>query len=67
MDSNTIIITIICSSLGMGYILYGKKQRRLMAILSGLGLCIMPYFGGNILVQIVISIVLIVLPYFIDF
>jgi len=51
--------------IGMGYIVYGRKQKRGIALVSGFALCAFPYFVSNIFLVIAIGIVLMAVPYFI--
>lgn len=68
MDSmSTVMWGVLFGSIGMGYILYGKKQRRGIALLSGIALCAFPYFVSNAFLMIFIGIVLMALPYFVRY
>jgi hypothetical protein len=58
---------VIFGSIGMGYLVYGKKQRRGMALISGMALCIFPYFVSSAILIILIAIILMALPYFFRF
>jgi hypothetical protein len=68
MDSTTSIMWgILFGSIGMGYLIYGKKQRRGIALLSGIALCAFPYFVSNVFLIFLIGIVLMALPYFVRY
>lgn len=58
---------VLFGSIGMGYFIYGKKQRRGIALLSGVVLCAFPYFIANILLMILIGIIFMALPYFVKY
>ncbi len=64
-DTTSIMWGVLFGSIGMGYLVYGKKQRRGIAILSGLSLCVFPYFVSSIFLIIIIAIVLMALPFYI--
>jgi len=64
MDSSTLLLGLVFGSIGMGYFVYGKKQGRVAALVSGVGLVIFPYFVSNVWLGIVIGIALMALPYF---
>jgi hypothetical protein len=64
MDSSTLLWGILYGSIGMGYFVYGKKQQRVGALLSGVGLMVFPYFVSNAWLSIVIGIALMALPFF---
>jgi hypothetical protein len=67
MDSSTLLWGILYGSIGMGYFVYGKKQQRILALLSGVGLMVFPYFVSNVWLSIVIGIALMALPFFIQY
>ena len=56
---------ILFSSIGLGYFIYGKKQRSLMPLLCGFALMAYPYFISNTIALVAIGAVLSSLPYFI--
>ncbi len=60
-----IFLIIIFSAIGMGYIFYGKKQQNYVALISGIFLCIYPYFFHNPLLIIIIGLLLSVSPFII--
>jgi hypothetical protein len=65
MNISTLMWGIIFGSIGLGFFVYGKKQKTMIPILSGIALMIFPYFISNIYIMILSGIVLIALPYFI--
>jgi len=65
MNISTLIWGILFGSIGLGFFVYGKKQKSIIPLLSGLGLMVFPYFISNIYVLVLTGIVLVVLPYFI--
>ena len=67
MDSSALIWGVIFGSIGMGYFLYGKKQRRGAALLSGFALIVVPYVVSNVFLLVMIGIVLMVMPYFVRY
>jgi hypothetical protein len=62
---STLIWGIIFGSLGLGFFVYGKKQKSIIPMLSGIGLMVFPYFISNIYIMILSGIVMVALPYFI--
>jgi hypothetical protein len=66
MDSTTsLMLGVLFGSFGLGYIVYGRRQRKGIALLSGIALCVFPYFVQNIYLSVFIGIVLIGLPFLI--
>lgn len=62
---STLIGGIIFGSIGLGFFVYGKKQKAFIPVLSGIGLMVFPYFVSNIYIMVLSGIVLVALPYFI--
>jgi branched-subunit amino acid transport protein len=67
MEPATIFAALIFGSIGMAYIVYGRKQRRGMALLSGVALCAYPYFISNILAIVIIGLALMAVPFFVKY
>ena len=66
MDMGTIVmLSVLFSAIGAGYVLYGKKQRQVVPLLTGLALCVYPYFLSNGSAIAVVGILLTVVPWFI--
>ncbi len=66
-SSTSILMGVLFGSVGMGYLVYGKKQRRGIPLLSGIGLCVFPYFVTNVFLALMLGIVLMILPFFIRY
>lgn len=62
---STLMWGIIFGSIGLAFFVYGKKQKAIIPMLSGIGLMVFPYFISNIYLMILSGIVLVALPYFI--
>jgi hypothetical protein len=65
INISTLLWGIIFGSIGLGFFVYGKKQKAIVPILSGIGLMVFPYFISNVYVMILSGIVMVALPYFI--
>ncbi|MBV5339171.1 MAG: hypothetical protein J0665_06375 [Deltaproteobacteria bacterium] len=65
MDTTLIFTGLIFGSFGMGYILYGRKQLNMMALVSGVALCVFPYFINSVWITIAVGIGLVLLPFMI--
>jgi hypothetical protein len=55
---------LLFSSIGLGFFIYGRRQRAVVPLVCGVALMIYPYFVANVPVLIGIGVVLIVVPYF---
>ncbi|WP_438938513.1 hypothetical protein [Algibacillus agarilyticus] len=65
MTSSMILWSVVFGSIGFAYFMYGKKQRKVVPLISGLVLCIYPYFMPNSLILVIVGIALLATPYFI--
>jgi hypothetical protein len=64
MSTATLLWGLLFSSIGLGFFLYGKKQRAVVPLVCGLALMVYPYFIANVAVLIGVGIVLTAVPYF---
>ena len=55
---------MLFGSIGLGYFIYGKKQRAVVPLVCGLVLMLFPYFVSNLVLLVVIGAVLCAIPYF---
>ena len=65
LNSITLIWGVIFGSIGLGFFVYGKKQKTIVPLLSGIGLMVLPYFISKVYILILFGIVLMALPYLI--
>jgi len=61
----TLMVSVLFSSIGAGYFLYGKKQQQFVPLLTGLALCVYPYFFSNGSAIVVVGLILAAVPWFI--
>jgi hypothetical protein len=61
-----LFIAIFTGAVGTGYFLYGKKQGKLSAMLSGAGLCLYPYFVSGTAALCAIGLALMAAPFFFE-
>jgi hypothetical protein len=67
MNSWSIVLGVLLGAIGVGYIVYGRRQMHGMALISGILLSIFPYFVPSIWLTLLIAAVLMALPRFLDF
>ena len=53
---------VLFGSIGLGFFVYGKKQKAVLPLLSGLGLMVFPYFVSNVFILVITGLVLVALP-----
>jgi hypothetical protein len=51
-------------SVGLGFFIYGRKQRAVVPLVCGLMLMVFPYFVSNVMLLVGIGVVLVAIPYF---
>jgi hypothetical protein len=55
---------VLFGSIGLGYFIYGKRQRAAVPLLCGVALMVFPYFESNTLLLVGIGVLLMSIPYF---
>jgi hypothetical protein len=55
---------LLFGSIGLGFFVYGKKQRAVVPLACGVGLMLVPYVVPNPIALVAVGIVLVALPYF---
>lgn len=63
MDTATWMWGLVFGSIGLGYFVYGKKQRRAVPLVIGLVLMAFPYFVTNPYAIVGIGVALMAVPY----
>ena len=64
MDTAVLLWGLLFGSVGLAYVIYGRKQRVVVPFVSGLALIAFPYFVSNTTVMVLIGGALMALPYF---
>lgn len=64
---NALFVGLIAGAFGMAYFVYGKRQTKIVPMLSGVALCIYPYFFDSVLWLCVIGAALLVAPFVVDY
>lgn len=65
MNTSQLLLGVLFSSIGLGYFIYGKKQKVIVPFFCGLVLMVFPYFIESTGWLLGIGGVLSVIPYFI--
>ena len=63
MNTSILMWGVIFGSIGLGFFVYGKKQKAIIPFFSGIGLIVFPYFISNVFILIITGIVLVALPF----
>jgi len=68
MDSAAgLIWSILLGAVGMGYFIYGTRQRVAVPFVVGVALMIFPYFVANVYIMVLVGCGLIAVPYYLRF
>lgn len=65
METSQLLLGVLFSSIGLGYFIYGKKQKTIVPFLCGLILMIFPYFIENTGLIVLIGAAVSAAPYFV--
>ncbi|UCX04621.1 hypothetical protein [Shewanella glacialimarina] len=65
MDSAAMIMwSVLFGAIGMGYVVYGKRQKAIVPLCVGMALMVFPYFVANVTTLVIAGFVLVATPYF---
>ena len=56
---------LLFGSIGFGFIIYGKKQKAIVPLITGIVLCVVPYFIANVYALVVVGVVFMAIPFFV--
>lgn len=65
MNESWLLWGLLFGSIGLGFFMYGRKQKAVVPLLCGLALMFFPYFVANTILLVAIGGALIVIPYFV--
>jgi predicted membrane protein len=66
MESTSLLIWgMLFGAIGLGFFTYGKKQRAIVPLCTGLALFVLPYVISNVYVLVIVGVIFMALPYFV--
>jgi hypothetical protein len=65
-DEASIVWSVLFGAIGTGYLIYGRRQRKLVPFISGLALIGVPYFIDGTGVMVAVCVAFMALPYFLQ-
>ena len=65
ISTSTLLMGVIFGAIGLGFFVYGKKQKAIIPLFCGIVLMILPYFIPNIYILILSGIIIVTITYFI--
>ena len=67
MTTATLLWGLLFGSIGIGFFVYGRRQRMIVPLVCGLALMLYPYFVSSTWLILLIGIALMAVPYFLRF
>jgi hypothetical protein len=64
MNTATLIWGVLFGSIGLGFFVYGRRQKTVVPLFTGLALMIFPYFVSNSILLVALGVTLMAIPYF---
>lgn len=64
MVESTLLWGVLFGSIGLGFFIYGKKQRAIVPLVCGVALMLCPYVVSNVILLVIVGIALMAIPYF---
>jgi len=65
LSTSLLLWGLLFGTVGLGYFMYGKKQRAVVPLVCGLVLMVFPYFVSNTILLVAIGVALMAVPYFV--
>jgi hypothetical protein len=66
MESTSVLVwAMVFGAIGLGFFVYGKRQRAAVPFAVGVALFVFPYFVSNVYIMVTVGAVLVALPYFV--
>ncbi|MEP7060930.1 MAG: hypothetical protein ABI881_00910 [Betaproteobacteria bacterium] len=65
MNISSLFWGLLFGSIGLGFFVYGRKQKTVVPLFCGIGLMVFPYFLTNTILLVAIGVALIAIPYFV--
>ena len=66
-SGSTLLIGMLAGVFGAAYFVYGKRQAKIVPLVSGVLLCVYPYFFESVLWLSIVGMLLLAAPFVIDY
>ncbi len=63
MDEANLLWSVLFGGIGIGFFSYGRKQKAIVPLLTGLALFAFPYFIPNTTALVIVGVILVFIPY----
>ncbi len=64
-STSWLIWGMIFGAIGLGFFIYGKKQKAIVPLLTGIALFVFPYVISDVYLLVLVGAVLVAVPFFI--
>ena len=65
MGTSSLLWGLLFGSIGLGFFVYGRRQKTVVPLVCGVVLMIFPYFVSNTILLVILGLLFIALPYFV--
>jgi predicted membrane protein len=65
MNTSTLLWGLLFGSIGLAFFVYGRRQKTVVPLVTGLALMIFPYFVSNTILLVMLGVALVAIPYFV--
>ena len=66
-SGSSLLIGMLAGVFGVAYFVYGRRQAKLVPLVSGVLLCVYPYFLESVLWLSIVGMLLLAAPFVIDY
>ncbi len=64
MQEGLLLLQVVGGSLGAGYLLFAKRQQRILPLLCGISLIVLPWLTDNLWLSLLGTLLLAVAPFY---
>jgi hypothetical protein len=65
VDTSSLLWGLLFGSIGLGFFVYGRRQKTVVPLACGVALMIVPYLVSNNMLLVTLGVALIAIPYFV--
>jgi hypothetical protein len=65
VDTTSLLWGLAFGSIGLGFFVYGRRQKMVVPLACGVALMVFPYFISNTILLVILGLALIAIPYFV--
>ena len=63
--TSQILWGVLFGGIGLGFFTYGRKQKAIVPLFTGIALFMLPYFIANVFMLVSAGVILMAIPYFV--